>query len=89
MIEGEKVATWMTGKYADEYRCVDGAWLFSRVTLVFETISDVKDSWIDNPFISLNNATKGNQNHAETPERRGSARYLRRVALHHRTFRAR
>lgn len=51
LIDGEKVATWMTGKYADQYRLVDGAWHFSRVNVVFETISDVKDSWIDNPFV--------------------------------------
>jgi hypothetical protein len=51
MVEGEKVAAWMTGKYYDEYRLVDGVWQFSKVNVVFETISDVKASWIDNPFI--------------------------------------
>ena len=51
-IKGEQVPAWISGKYADEYRCVDGTWLFSRVTLVCETVTDTRTNWIDQPFVS-------------------------------------
>jgi hypothetical protein len=50
-IDGEHVPTWISGKYDDKYSLVDGAWRFSHVKLVFETISDVRDNWVDAPFV--------------------------------------
>lgn len=51
-IESERVPTWICGKYSDEYRNVDGTWLFSRSELVCETVTDTRSDWIANPFVS-------------------------------------
>ncbi len=50
-VAGKQVPTWISGKYSDNYRRVDGAWLFSRVELVCETVADTRGSWVENPFI--------------------------------------
>lgn len=51
-VKGEQVPTWISGKYSDEYQRVGGTWLFSRVELVCETVTDTRSNWIDNPFVS-------------------------------------
>lgn len=50
-VKGEQVPVWISGKYTDEYRCVDGTWLFSRVTLACEMVTDTRTNWIDQPFV--------------------------------------
>ena len=51
VLDGETIATWISGKYADSYERVNGTWLFSRVSITFDTIVDVRESWIDHPFV--------------------------------------
>jgi hypothetical protein len=50
IIANERVPTWISGKYTDQYRRVGGRWCFSHVQLAFETISDARGSWVDTPF---------------------------------------
>jgi hypothetical protein len=52
VVGGKETPTWISGKYTDEYRRVDGSWRFAHVRLVLETISDVRENWIDSPFVS-------------------------------------
>jgi hypothetical protein len=51
LVDGKKVPTWISGKYTDEYRRVGGTWFFSHVQLRLETISDVRENWVDAPFM--------------------------------------
>jgi hypothetical protein len=50
VISSKRVPTWISGKYTDQYRRVDGKWCFSHVQLVLETISDARSNWVDTPF---------------------------------------
>lgn len=52
VIKDEQVPAWISGKYSDQYRQVDGTWLFSHVELVCETVSDARSNWIENRFVS-------------------------------------
>lgn len=52
VVEDEQVPAWISGKYADDYRCVDGTWLFSHVQLACGTVSDARSNWVEKPFIT-------------------------------------
>jgi len=51
LVDGQRVPTWISGSYADQYRRVDGTWLFSRVQLVCETVTDTRGNWVEKPFV--------------------------------------
>ena len=51
VVHDEQVPAWISGKYTDQYRRVDGRWLFSHVELVCETVTDVRSNWIENQFV--------------------------------------
>lgn len=42
-------AWWMQGSYFDEYRCVDGEWQFSTVTVTVGAQAEIKGLQIDQP----------------------------------------
>ena len=43
-------AVWLTGRYADRYRCEDGVWRFSEVRLECQTVSPLEEGWVRRPF---------------------------------------
>jgi hypothetical protein len=43
-------AVWLTGRYADRYRLLDGTWRFSEVTLDVQTVTPVEQGWVRRPF---------------------------------------
>ncbi len=55
-IDGQQVPAWISGKYSDQYRRVDGRWLFSHVELTCQTVTDTRNNWVENRFL-----TRGSQ----------------------------
>jgi hypothetical protein len=43
-------AVWVSGRYVDHYRKVDGEWKFAHVKFTPETVSKEKDTWHPNRF---------------------------------------
>jgi hypothetical protein len=47
----EKIASWIHGRYENEYRRVDGKWKFSKIhfKFVFQTPYGVENGWVERP----------------------------------------